>query len=82
MTRLSTTELRNRLAEVLDQVASGGERVIVHKHGKDKAVIIPLADWQLLQAAADAEDSGGIEILLQRVSKLERTVAEAKVRKE
>ena len=49
MTRLAASEVRLQFAEVVNQVAFGGERIVLHRHGKDVAAIVPVADLELLE---------------------------------
>lgn len=45
MTQLiSIKDTRNRLAEVIDQVAIAGDEFIITKFGKPKAMIVPLSN--------------------------------------
>jgi prevent-host-death family protein len=56
MSRIAAGDLRKDIAEVLNKVAYGHERIIVHRRGKDAAVIIPLEDLALLEAIEDQQD--------------------------
>ena len=49
MTRLATSQARHQFAEIVNQVAFGGERIVLHRHGKDVAAIVPVADLELLE---------------------------------
>lgn len=46
-------ELRVRLAEVLSRVAYGDQQVVVYRHHKPLAAIVPLHDLQACQAVED-----------------------------
>ncbi len=62
MMRLNVVELRQSLAEILNRAESQGERIIIHRRGKDAAVLIPLEDLKLLERLIeDAEDRLDIE---------------------
>lgn len=50
MRRLNAAEIRKDLAEALNQVAYAKERIIIHRRGKDVAVMISMEDLQLLQS--------------------------------
>jgi prevent-host-death family protein len=55
--RLSVVELRQSLAEVLNRVQDRGERIAIHRRGKDAAAIIPIEDLRLLERLIEeAED--------------------------
>ena len=56
MTRLSATELRKDAADILNRVAYGGDRVVLHRRDKDVAVIISVEDYALLRRLEDAAD--------------------------
>jgi prevent-host-death family protein len=56
MTRVAASELRKDCAEILNHVAYGHERIILQRHGKDAAVLVPLADLALLEAIEDQMD--------------------------
>lgn len=49
MTRLAASAARLQFSEIVNQVAFGGERVVLHRHGKDVAAIVPVADLELLE---------------------------------
>ena len=50
---ISARELRERQADVLNQIAFGGAHFIVTRHGKKSAVLISLKEFQLLQKAME-----------------------------
>ncbi len=56
MTRLAANEARKAFSDALNRVAYGGERIIVHRRGKDVAVLIPLEDLELLERIEDRID--------------------------
>lgn len=57
MKRLNVVELKNSLGDVLNRAEYQGERVIVHRRGKDSAAIISIEDLRLLeQLIEEAED--------------------------
>jgi antitoxin Phd len=56
MTRVAASDLRKDCAEILNRVAYQHERVILQRHGKDTAVLIPLDDFALLEAIEDQMD--------------------------
>lgn len=57
MTRRNTTEAREDFSTLINQVAFGKERVILHRRGKDVAAIVPLEDLRLLERLIEeAED--------------------------
>ena len=56
MTTLSIVEARNRLAEAINRVSYGGERVVLARRGKPVATLISTEDLALLQKLEDAKD--------------------------
>jgi len=49
-------EIRNNLADCLNQVAYQGERVILERRGKGVAALVSMEDLALLEAIEDGED--------------------------
>ncbi len=56
MTTLSIAEVRNNLAEAINRVSYGGERVVFARRGKPVAALVSAEDLALLQRMEDAED--------------------------
>jgi prevent-host-death family protein len=57
MIRLNVVELRRSLAEILNRAEYQGERIIIHRRGKDVAAIISLEDLKLFEQLIEgAED--------------------------
>ena len=54
--RFSASEARSRLAEIINEVAYGGHRILLHRHGKDVAVVVSARDLELLEALEDRID--------------------------
>ena len=62
MKRLNVVELKNSLGEVLNQAEYQGERIIVHRRGKDSAAIISIPDLKLFERLMEeAEDRLDVE---------------------
>jgi prevent-host-death family protein len=53
---LEITEVRHNLAEVINQVAYGKERVLITRHGKQLVALVPVEDYQLLEDLEDRID--------------------------
>jgi len=53
---LSATAARGKFAEIVNRVEYGGERVIVRRHNRDVAAVIPIEDLRLLQEVEDRMD--------------------------
>ncbi len=57
MMRLNVVELRQSLADVLNRAEYRGDRIVIHRRGKDAAAIISIEDLKLLERLIeDAED--------------------------
>jgi prevent-host-death family protein len=56
MTRLAATEARIRFADVVNDVAFRGQRVVLQRHGKDIAAVVPIEDLALLEELEDRID--------------------------
>ena len=56
MTRVAANDMRKDFAEALNRVAYAGERIIIHRRGKDAAVLVPIEDLALIEAAEDKRD--------------------------
>jgi len=56
MTRLSTTEARDKFSDILSRVSYGGERVCVTRQGKDVACLVSMREVELLDLLEDRID--------------------------
>ena len=56
MTTMSIVEARNSLAEAINRVSYGGERVVFARRGKAVAALVSPEDLALLQRMEDADD--------------------------
>jgi len=54
--RIPASKARERLADILNEVAGRGDRVILHRHGKDVAAVISVDDLALLESLEDRYD--------------------------
>ena len=52
----SATTARAGFAETVNRAIYAGERVIVRRHGKEVAAVVPIQDLQLLEAIEDRID--------------------------
>ena len=53
---IGVAEIRNNLADALNRVAYGGERVILQRRGKGVAALVSMEDLALLEMVEDRED--------------------------
>ena len=56
MIKITTSKARENLSDVLKAV-SDGERVLLRRHGKSVAAIVPVEDLALLRAIEDRMDA-------------------------
>ena len=55
MAAISVSELKDRLSEILNRAAFGGERIVVKSRGKPKAAVISIDDLELLEELEDIQ---------------------------
>lgn len=68
------------LGEVLGRVASERERIVVTRHGRPVAAVIPVEDLELLEDLEDAHDAEAIEQALADDNGTRVTLNELKAR--
>ena len=56
MAQMAASAAREEFAEVLNRVAYGKERIVLHRHGKPLVAIIPVEDLQLLERLLEVEE--------------------------
>ena len=56
MTRLNATDARSDFSTTLSKVAFTKERVLLERHGKPLAALVPVEDLELLQELEDRID--------------------------
>jgi len=56
MTKMSASKIREQFAEALNQVAYGGERIIIHRRNRSLAALVHIDDLKLLEAIEDKID--------------------------
>ena len=61
MKLFNATAAREDFADILNQVAYAGERIILHRRGKNVAAIVTMADLQLLQELEDRMDNAAAD---------------------
>jgi prevent-host-death family protein len=62
MKRLNVVELKNSLGDVLNRAEYQGERIVVHRRGKDAEAITSIEDLKLFEwLLAEAEDRLDLE---------------------
>ena len=53
---LNMVQVRDRLADVINRVAYGGERVVLKRRAKDVAAVVSMEDLKLLEELEDRAD--------------------------
>ncbi len=81
MGKISVTEAREDFSEVINQVNYTGERIVLHRRGKPLAVLIPVADLEMLEAIEDSIDVEQAQKAIKEASK-KGTIPWAKLKKE
>ena len=56
MTTMSIAEARNNLADAINRVSYGGERIVFARRGKPVAALVSAEDLALLEKMEDTED--------------------------
>ena len=56
--QMTVGKVRTGLADAINRVAFGKERVVLTRQGREVAVLISIADWNLLKAAEENEKQG------------------------
>ncbi len=57
MTRLAVSKAHEDFSDTLNRVAKERERIVLHRRGKDVAVLVPLEDLALLEEIEDRLDA-------------------------
>ncbi len=56
MIEIGVADIRANLAEVINRVAYGGERIVLQRRGKQVLAVVPMADLELLNSLEDQGD--------------------------
>lgn len=56
MTEIGVTEARDQLGELVNRAAYGDERIVLTRHGRPVAALVPIAVLHDLEDAEDAAD--------------------------
>ncbi|MEV5671558.1 type II toxin-antitoxin system Phd/YefM family antitoxin [Streptomyces sp. NPDC052503] len=68
---IPVTQARAELAELINRVVYGGERVVVTRHGKPLVALVSAADLQRLESEeAEAQEAAAEEQVISSVSSL------------
>jgi len=84
MEKISARQVRDHLAEVLNQVAYGGLKYLLTRHGNGIAVLISLHEWKeiekVLEKLEDEEDIRDADAAMERI-KEEGTISHQEMKK-
>jgi prevent-host-death family protein len=67
MADISTVDARNRFADFVNRVGYGKERIILTRHGKPVAAMIPIEDLEYLEAIEADEDAYDLQVAEERL---------------
>ena len=56
MTRLTASKVRANFADTINRVLYRGERIVLHRRGKDLVAVVSLSDLAALEALEDQRD--------------------------
>ena len=79
MKRLPASEARVHFADTINLVAYRGERVVLHRRGKDLVAVVPISD---LAAIEKLEDHLDLEAAKQALAESDERIPYEQVRKE
>jgi prevent-host-death family protein len=58
------SEARESFSTTINRVTFGGERVVLTRHGKRVAAVVPIEDLELIEALEDARDLDDVRAAL------------------
>jgi prevent-host-death family protein len=81
MIRRNVVELRQSLADLLNLAEYQGERIVIHRRGKDAAAIVPIEDLKLLERLIqEAEDRLDVNAAREALAESDERIPYAEVR--
>lgn len=69
MSNISTKEARGQLSDVISRAAFAKERIVLTRHGKAVAAVVPIEDLELLENLEDRIDLEDARVALKEVKK-------------
>ena len=72
MSERRISEAREAFSTTVNRVAFGGERVVLTRHGRRVAAVVPIADLELLEQLEDAADLDDVRAALADPANRER----------
>jgi len=64
LARVKVSTAREELSEMLNRVSYTGERVVLHRRGKDVAALVSMEDYDLLKRIEDLIDNEAADAAL------------------
>ena len=64
MSERRISEARESFSTTINRVTFGGERVVLTRHGKRVAAVVPIEDLELIEALEDARDLDDVRAAL------------------
>ena len=64
MARLLASKVRQDFSDTINRVAYSGERIVLERHGKAMAAIVPIEDLEFLQAIENRTDLEAARVAL------------------
>ncbi len=77
--KLPTSQARSGFSEIVNDVAFRGVRVVLQRHGKDVAAIVPIADFELLE---DMEDRIDLDLARKALREKDSPISFGKLKRE
>ena len=56
MTEIGVADIRANLADVINRVAYGGERIVLQRRGKQVLAVVPMADLAVIEELENRSD--------------------------
>ncbi|MEP6468136.1 MAG: type II toxin-antitoxin system Phd/YefM family antitoxin [Chloroflexota bacterium] len=72
MTERRISEARDSFSTTINRVAFAGERVVLTRHGRRVAAVVPIEDLELIEALEDARDLDEVRAALADPANRER----------
>lgn len=69
MSEVTTSEAREGFSEIISRAAYGKERVVLTRHGKKLAAVVPVEDLEALEALEDKLDVVRAQLAEKRAAK-------------
>jgi prevent-host-death family protein len=69
MAKVSAAEARSEFSDIINRASFGKERVVLTRHGKELAAVVPIEDLELLERLEDRLDMEDARAALKDVKK-------------